>query len=243
MAEITGRIHSIETGGMVDGPGLRFVVFLQGCPLRCLYCHNPDTWNRSGGREMASGEIVAEAAKYRTWMEASGGGITLTGGEPLYQPGFTLDIIRRAHGAGLTVALDTSGFAPLGKAKECLDEADLILLDIKATSPLLHKKVTGVDQGLVWETLDYLESIGKPLWIRHVVVPGLTDGEEHLSSLLKVVKSLSCLEKLELLPFHKMGEDKWREEGIPYSLTDTPVPAESFMSELRERFSREGIPL
>jgi pyruvate formate lyase activating enzyme len=243
MAEVSGRIHSIETGGMVDGPGLRFVVFLQGCPLRCQYCHNPDTWKKSGGRETTSSEIVWEACKYRTWMETSGGGITLTGGEPLFQPEFTLDIIRKAHEKGLHVALDTSGFAPAAKARACLEEADLILLDIKAASPLLHKRVTGVESHPIRDNLEFLKRIGKPLWIRHVVVPGLTDEEKDLDALLELVKSIPSLEKLELLPFYKMGEDKWKEEGIPYSLTDTPVPAKEFMSDLRERFSREGIPL
>ena len=243
MTAVKGRIHSIETGGMVDGPGLRFVVFLQGCPLRCLYCHNPDTWKRERGREVTSEEIVAEAWKYRTWMDASGGGITLSGGEPLFQPDFVLDIIRRAHRKKMTVALDTSGHAALEDVKPCLDEADLILLDIKAVNPDLHKKVTGFFPEKVRETLGYLKGIKKDLWIRHVVVPGLTDSGESLEELLGLLKDTPSLKKFELLPFHKMGEEKWEQEGVSYKLGDTPVPSREFMESVRRRFISAGIPM
>ena len=171
MEPVNGRIHSLESCGMVDGPGLRFVAFLQGCPLRCLYCHNPDSWNPRGGLQMSSLELVEEAWQYRTWMNSSGGGITLSGGEPLYQPEFVLDIIRRAHKKGMTVALDTSGFGCLEKTRECLDEADLILLDIKSPLPEAHKNLTGIRADQPRATLEYLKAIEKPLWIRHVVVP------------------------------------------------------------------------
>ncbi len=243
MTAVKGRIHSIETGGMVDGPGLRFVVFLQGCPLRCLYCHNPDTWKRGGGREVSSEEIVSEAWKYRTWMDASGGGITLSGGDPLFQPEFTLDIIRRAHKKKMAVALDTAGHASLEAVRECLDEADLILLDIKAASAGLNKRVTGQLPDRNREILDYLKKINKDMWIRHVVVPGLTDGEEDLNALLSLLKEIPSLKRFELLPFHKMGEEKWGQEGLPYRLGDTPIPSREFMEITRRRFIEAGIPM
>ena len=243
MNPVIGRIHLLESCGMVDGPGLRFVAFLQGCPLRCLYCHNPDSWKPKGGREMSSEDLVEEAWKYRTWMKASGGGITLSGGEPLFQPEFTLDVIRRAHKKGMTVALDTSGYGNLKKTKDCLDEADLILLDVKTALTAAHKGLTGIDADQPRATLDYLKSIGKPLWIRHVVVPGLTDGEESLRALKDLLMDIPSLEKFEFLPFHKMGEEKWAQEGIPYKLTDTPSPSKAFIEKIWREFSDAGIPM
>ena len=243
MAAITGRIHSLETCGMVDGPGLRFVAFLQGCPLRCLYCHNPDSWRPDRGTEMTSEEVVNEAWKYRTWMKTSGGGITLSGGEPLFQPDFTLDIIRRAHKKGLTIALDTSGCVSLSKTKDCLDEADLILLDIKTALPGRHKQLTGIEALQPQKTLEYLKEINKPLWVRHVVVPGLTDDSDSLSAMRELLLDLPSLEKFELLPFHKMGEEKWAQEGLRYSLTDTPAPGKDFMENIRTGFEKCGIPM
>ena len=232
MEALTGRIHLLESCGMVDGPGLRFVAFLQGCPLRCLYCHNPDSWKPKGGREMTSEELVEEAWKYRTWMRSSGGGITLSGGEPLFQSEFTLDVIRRAHKKGMTVALDTSGFGKLEKIQSCLDEADLILMDVKTALAEKHQGLTGVPADQPLKTLEYLKSINKPLWIRHVVVPGLTDSEESLQALKELLLKIPSLEKFEFLPFHKMGEEKWAQEGLKYNLTETPSPENEFMNRI-----------
>ncbi len=243
MEPVKGRIHLLESCGMVDGPGLRFVAFLQGCPLRCLYCHNPDSWRPRGGREMSSEELVEEAWKYRTWMQASGGGITLSGGEPLYQPEFTLDVIRRARKKGMTVALDTSGYGKLERTRDCLDEADLILLDIKTALPSQHKGLTGHPADQMRTTLDYLKSIAKPMWIRHVVVPGLTDGTESLEALKTLLLDVPSLERFEFLPFHKMGEDKWIQEGLSYTLTETPSPSRAFIETLWREFADAGIPM
>lgn len=238
-----GRVHSFESCGMVDGPGLRFVVFLQGCPLRCRFCHNPDSWKFSGGSEMTALEVVREAAKYRNWMQTSGGGITLSGGEPLSQAEFTLDIIRRAHRKKMHVALDTSGYGNLEKIKSCLDEADLIIMDIKTANTLHHETVTGVSAALPRQTLDYLREIKKPLWIRHVLVPGLTDNSKDLESLLTLLKTIPSLERFEFLPFHKMGEEKWEEVGQEYTLKETQTPDQVFVEGWVERFRREGIPV
>lgn len=192
---------------------------------------------------MDAQELVDEAWKYRSWMQASGGGITLSGGEPLFQPDFVLDIIRRAHKKGMTVALDTSGFGRLQDTQACLDEADLILLDIKTPLENEHKNLTGIRADQPRATLEYLKNINKPLWVRHVVVPGLTDSRESLDALKAILLNIPSMEKFEFLPFHKMGEEKWAEEGVDYSLTDTPQPDKSFMDGIREEFAKAGIPL
>lgn len=243
MEPIKGRIHSLETCGMVDGPGLRFVAFLQGCPLRCRYCHNPDSWNYRDGREMTAVELVEEAARYSTWMKTSGGGITLSGGEPLQQPEFTLEVIRLAHERKMTVALDTSGYGPLFRIRQCLEEADLILLDIKAALPEEYRALTGVSADQPLATLEFLKEIGKPLWIRHVVVPGLTDHRKNLDALKELLQGIPSLEKLEFLPFHKMGEEKWAQLGKAYSLKDTQPPSAEFMEKLQEEFALAGFPM
>ncbi|MDC7124661.1 MAG: pyruvate formate-lyase-activating protein [Spirochaetales bacterium] len=243
MQAVTGRIHSIETCGMVDGPGLRFVVFLQGCPLRCRYCHNPDTWNCDGGKITSSEEIVNEALKYKTWMETSGGGITLSGGEPLFQPEFAENIIDRAHKKGISVALDTSGFGNLSKTSNCLDKADLIILDIKTALPDEYKKLTGVSSEKTLTTLEYLKKIKKPLWIRHVLVPGLTDDIAQLTALKNLLLDIPTLEKFEFLPFHKMGEQKWEQLEYNYTLTNTKPPKPDFVSKITKDFSLAGIPV
>ena len=240
---ITGKIHSLETCGMVDGPGIRFVAFLQGCPLRCLYCHNPDSWLPVGGREMTSEDLVSEAWKYHSWMKASGGGITLSGGEPLFQPGFVLDVIRKAHRKALHVALDTSGFGAISRIRECLDEADLIILDIKTPLPDFHRELTGVPADQPLATLAYLKEIKKPLWIRHVIVPGLTDSEKSLRALKKLLKDIPSLEKFEFLPFHKMGEEKWTEVDTDYKLGSTNAPAKEFIDRICREFADAGIPM
>ncbi len=241
MAEpVKGRIHSYETCGMVDGPGLRFVLFLQGCPLRCLYCHNPDSWSARGGREMNSQEVVNEVLKYRSWMEASGGGLTLSGGEALFQPDFARDILIRCARKGIHTVLDTAGYGKLERIAPVLDAADLVILDIKSVNEEVHKKVTGVSGAVPLETLNYLQETGKPLWIRHVVVPGLTDDRRDLAALKGMLLGLKNLERVELLPFHKMGEEKW----LPgrYTLENTPIPEADFMKALCSEFREAGLP-
>jgi len=225
---------------MVDGPGLRFIVFLQGCPLRCLYCHNPDSWSPKGGRLVSSQQVVAEALKYKSWM-TGGGGLTISGGEPLLQPEFTLAILEEGKRKKLHTALDTSGFGPLHKTKPALEAADLILLDLKTANPDLHKRLTGVEQRQIQPALDYLVEINKPLWVRHVLVPGLTDGMDDLKMLRDKLLELPNLQRFELLPFHKMGEEKWAAEGLNYTLGDTPAPLPEEWKRAAALFQEAGL--
>lgn len=240
---VTGRIHSFESCGMVDGPGLRFVAFLQGCPLRCLYCHNPDSWRFGAGREISSEELVREAWKYRQWHVSSGGGMTLSGGEPLAQPDFVRDVIARAHKKNIHVAIDTSGFGSPDAVRPCLDAADLVILDVKTADAALHKSLTGVPAAAPMATMNYLKETGKPMWVRHVLVPGLTDNSDHLDALKNMLAGFTNLQRFELLPFHKMGEEKWEQEGLNYTLSDTPAPDAAEVDRIRRLFQDAGIPV
>lgn len=217
---MTGRIHSIESFGTVDGPGIRFVAFMQGCPLRCLYCHNPDTWDPKGNcqYEMTPKELCDEAIRYRNFIKK--GGVTLSGGEPLMQSDFVKEYFRLCKEQGLHTALDTSGFYCTPKALEALRYTDLVLLDIKTMNPVLYPRLTGVPQENNLKFLDILQERDIKTWIRHVVVPGLTDQEEWLCSLKEHISKYSVVEKTEILPYHTLGVFKYKELGIPYSLED-----------------------
>jgi pyruvate formate lyase activating enzyme len=221
----TGRVHSTESCGTVDGPGIRFVVFLQGCPLRCGYCHNADTWKFGEGRETTVDALLAEARRYRSYMRYSGGGLTLSGGEPLYQPGFAAALLAACRREGIHTALDTSGYASWETARPVVEQADLVLLDLKCVDPEAHKALTGVELPRILEFARQLAAIGKKAWVRHVLVPGVTDGEERLTKLGELVAQLGHVEVLELLPFHKLGEYKWKELGHACPLAPVPVPS------------------
>lgn len=236
-----GKIHSIETCGTVDGPGLRTVIFLQGCPLRCIYCHNPDTWLLKDGKTESSDNIIKEVTKYRSYIKFSGGGITLSGGEPLMQPDFATDIILKCKKENIHTAIDTSGCIYNDKTKKLLKETDLILLDIKAADEETYKQITSHEIDSLKQTIAYINDINKPLWVRHVVVPGITDSDKHLNNMLKLLKSLSSLEKLELLPFHKMGEYKWENSHIKYTLDTVLPPEKTKMDKISAFFAKNGI--
>ena len=241
-SSVKGYVHSIETLGAVDGPGLRFVLFLQGCPLRCKFCHNPDTWRFEGGEEYTIDEMVRKILRYRTYIAS--GGVTISGGEPLHQAEFVLAMIRALHEEGIHVAIDTSGIYCEGTALEAAKEADLILLDIKSFDPAKAKALTGFTTDHAWQLLRARQEAGKPVWIRHVLVPGITlidknpeggefENEEEWrtanTELIEGLRSLneySCIERIDLLPFHKMGEFKYEELKLPYELTDTQEPSE-----------------
>lgn len=240
---VTGRIHSVETGGMVDGPGIRFVLFTQGCPLRCQYCHNPDTWKAGGGREVTAGEIMEQAMKYRRFMETSGGGMTITGGEPLLQPDFTAALLKEGRKGGIHMAVDTSGFGSEKAREKVLPLADLVLLDIKSIKPDRFKEVAGVARESTMASLELLARESVPVWIRHVVVPGLTDSEEEAQALARALLPYPNIQRVELLPFHKMGEFKWKELGLEYRLGETPVPTKGLMDRLGKLFREKGLPL
>ena len=241
MAEIRGRIHSLESFGAVDGPGLRCVLFLQGCPLRCLYCHNPDTWDPDGGREVSAAEIVREIAEYRNFIRT--GGVTLSGGEPLLQATFAREVLRLCRQEGFHTALDTAGSVTLAVAEPVLAESDLVLLDIKAADPALCRELTGNDGANARALLRFCEATGKPVWIRHVLVPGVTLVRDRLEMLAERIGGRRCVEKVELLPFHKLGQYKYRELGIPFPLAETPEPAAEELEMAREPFLLRNLPL
>lgn len=236
---VTGRIHSVESFGTLDGPGIRYVLFLQGCGLRCMYCHNPDTWQLGGGKAMDSDEVISDILAYKNFI--SNGGVTLSGGEPLLQPEFAQDILHKCAKHGIHTALDTAGAVPLSVSKPALDAADLILLDIKALDNDLCMQLTGRGNKDTLNTLSYLETRHKPVWLRHVLVPGFTLDQKLMETLADYLTHFSCIELTELLPFHKMGEYKWKELRLPYALTDTLPPDKESLIMAREIFEAKKL--
>lgn len=226
-----GYIHSIETFGTVDGPGVRFVVFFQGCPMRCQYCHNPDTWNMHDGMRMSVDEIIKRYERNQSFYKT--GGITATGGEPLYQIDFLTELFSKAKEMNIHTCLDTSGILfPIEKEKEfpevsmkkmddLLAVTDLVMLDIKHIDDASHQKLTKHSNKAILLFAKYLDQIHKSVWIRHVVVPGITFDEFELKSLGKFLATLSNIEKIDVLPYHAMGKVKYENLGIEYPLADT----------------------
>jgi len=221
----TGNIHSLESCGTVDGPGIRFVVFLQGCPLRCQYCHNPDTWKIGDGRQMTVAELMKEIIKYKSYMRFSGGGVTITGGEPLMQLDFVFELLAACKKEGIHTAIDTSGYVFNDRAKKIIKAVDLVLLDIKHADPDQYNVITKGHLAPTLAFLDYLGQIKKPVWIRYVLVPRLSDQPQAIEKLAVLLSGYNNIERIELLPFHKMGEYKWASMGYDYKLTDTPEPS------------------
>lgn len=243
MEQLTGRIHSFESCGTVDGPGIRFVVFLQGCPLRCQYCHNADTWDPEEGKLSTVEEIVKEIVKYKSYMRFSGGGVTLTGGEPLMQPDFVREIFTECRRQGIHTALDTSGFLFHDKAKAVLEKTDLVLLDIKNFNPERYHKLTGAFLEPTLAFLSYTRERNIPVWVRYVLVPGLTDNLEDIEAMALFLQDYPNVEKIELLPFHKMGEYKWEERGLAYQLKEAKEPKEELLKKVRFLLEKSGKPV
>ncbi|HOM59714.1 MAG TPA: pyruvate formate-lyase-activating protein [Kiritimatiellia bacterium] len=237
--QVTGRIHSIESFGTLDGPGIRYVLFLQGCPLRCLYCHNPDAGDCEAGRVITAGEALADILTYRAFIAR--GGVTLSGGEPLLQPEFVCALLEGCREQCLHTALDTSGAIPLSISRAALDRADLILLDVKAIDDDLCRTLTGRGNRETLATLEYCEAAGREVWVRHVLVPGYTLDPAHLTRLADHLLRYACIRKVELLPFHKMGEYKWEALQRPYRLSDTPPPTEEEVQAARAIFEQRGL--
>lgn len=235
-----GFVHHTESFGAVDGPGIRYVFFLQGCSMRCQYCHNPDAIPACGGARWTAGQVAAEAARYRNFIK--GGGVTFSGGEPLLQAEFVRAASVLLHREGLHVAIDTAGAEPLEKTKAAIDEADLLLLDIKAIAPAMSKRLTGRDNANTFKTLDHCESIGKPVWIRHVLLHGYTLDDRQLALLAQKLRSYTCIQRVELLPFHKLGEPKWDNLGWAYKLRDTPATTRAEVEHAKEVLQRNGCP-
>ncbi len=236
-----GYIHSIVTGGTVDGPGMRFVIFTTGCPLRCLYCHNPDTRNLKDGKLTSADELVAEAARYADFMKRTGGGVTVSGGEPLFQQDFVTEIFKGCKARGFHTALDTSGYLGKMVKKELLDVTDLVLLDIKSFDPETYRKVTGLNLKPTLDFAELLARAGKKMWVRCVIVPDLTDDLETLEKLADYLARLGNVEKVEVLPFHKMGEAKWKALGYEYKLADTQPPSPDLIEKIRAIFTGRGL--
>ncbi len=235
---IVGKIHSLESFGTVDGPGIRFVTFLQGCPLRCLYCHNPDTWQCDAPvkYEWTPEQLLEEVLRYKNFIAK--GGVTLTGGEPLMQADFCREFFRLCREAGIHTAIDTAGSIVNEKTLSVLDHTDLVLLDIKALQPDLCRKMCGSDGRNTLRFLDELQERGTEVWIRHVVVPGLTDDERLLDELVEYLKPYSVVRKIEWLPYHTMGVFKYHDLGLEYPLEGIgPLPAERIKA-IRERYAQ-----
>ena len=222
-------IHSIETFGSVDGPGVRFLVFLSGCNLRCKYCHNPDTWSRPAAMEMSADEVLAKALRYREYWGAEGG-ITVSGGEPLLQLEFLTELFEKAKQKGVNTCIDTAA-GPFtreepwfGKFRKLMDLTDLLLLDLKHIDSAAHKALTGADNANVLDCAKYLSEIGKPVWIRHVLVPGINSDEPSLAKLSAFIRTLANVKRVEVLPYHTLGVPKWKSLGLPYTFENIMSP-------------------
>lgn len=243
MSETVGRIHSVESCGTVDGPGIRFVAFMQGCPLRCQFCHNPDTWDTTKGTNYTTDALMKEIVKYKSYMKFSGGGVTFTGGEPLLQGDFILEMVKLCKAEGISVAIDTSGFIWNEKVREILEYVDIVLLDIKNYDPIVYENVTGVSLAPTLDFLIYLREKGINTWIRYVLVPKLTDNLESVKELSDYLKDFPNITKIELLGFHKMGEYKWKEMGLEYQLSDTPEPTKELLLKAKTILETSGKPI
>ena len=238
---VSGSVHSWDISTGVDGPGTRFVVFTQGCPLRCLYCHNPETWRMREGRRTDSDAVVREAAKYVPFIASSGGGATVSGGEPLLQPRFTAALLRGFQDLGLHTALDTSGFLGAKADNGLLDATDLVLLDIKSWDAALYRRLTGA---VLHPTLAFarrLADLGKPVHLRFVLVPGLTDDPANVEGVARFASSLGNIRRVDVLPFHSLGQSKYRTLGLPFPLAGTPTPTAAQTAAARAYFAAAGL--
>jgi len=238
---VIGYVHSWEVGSTVDGPGLRFVGFLTGCLLRCQYCHNPDTWHRSNGQPVSVARSMRQISKYAQVLKISKGGITLSGGEPMLQRAFVMQIFRRCKQLGLHTCLDTSGRLGDRFTDQELMEIDLNLLDIKSGDPEIYEKVT---RQPLQPTLDYahrLSVLGRPMWIRYVLVPGLTDGHDNVAKVADICAGLESVERVEILRFHQMGHDKWQKLGLEYPLETVEPPDAELTERVRGQFRSRGL--
>lgn len=215
---IKGRIHSIESMGLVDGPGIRTVVFIQGCKLRCAYCHNPDTWNLNSGIEVTPEEVIKKILRFKPYFSRSGGGVTFSGGDPLVQPEFLLEMLKLCKANGIHTAIDTAGYGD-GNYDEILKYTDLVLLDIKHINSDGYVVLTGRDTKDVNTFLEALRRSKTRVWVRHVVVPGYTDTEDHMKKIAEIITNeVPNVDKIELLPYHVLGVNKYEKLGISYRL-------------------------
>lgn len=238
--DVIGRIHSFESFGTVDGPGIRFVVFMQGCEFRCLYCHNPDTQDLNGGTyELSPKQVFERMKKYRNFYKS--GGVTVSGGEPLLQSTFVKEFLQLCREAGMHTAIDTAGWYLTEEVKDALDAVDLVLMDIKCIDPDIHQSLTGRPLEPTLLFAQYLAQQGIPVWVRYVLVPGITDWEDLIERHADFVASLKNVELVEILPFHKLGTAKYEKLGRPYPLQDTAAPSPDQIQRAREIYLSRGL--
>ena len=241
LSQVTGSVHSWDLSTGVNGPGTRFVVFTAGCPLRCVYCHNPDTWFGRSGQRMSAADVLAEAARYRRFIGAAGGGLTVSGGEPLLQPAFTHAVLAGAKDLGLHTALDTSGYLGVRADDELLDAADLVLLDIKSFDPAIAQRVTGRNIAPTLAFARRLADRHQPVWVRFVLVPGWTDDRGDIAALARFTASLGNVERVDVLPFHTLGAAKYAALGLDYPCAGVAPPTAGQISQARAAFTAVGL--
>ena len=239
---LTGSVHSFDISTGVDGPGTRFVAFLAGCPLRCQYCHSPDTWYRRSGQPTTVDDLATEIRRYERFIKVAGGGVTISGGEPLQQPAFTREVLRRCKDMRLHTALDTSGFLGDRADDALLDATDLVLLDIKSGDPATYRKVTRT--GRLTPTVRFAHRLadrGTPIWVRFVLVPGLTDDPANVDAVARIAAGVPTVERVEVLPFHRLGAVKYAALGLPFPLAGTPPPDTALLDRVRAQFRGHGL--
>lgn len=239
--KIKTRVHSIETFGAVDGPGIRFVLFLQGCHLRCLYCHNPDSWNLHGGNEVSLKNILNNIMAYKKFYKQ--GGVTISGGEPLLHYEFLYELLCALNILGFHSAIDTNGFIDLKYSKNCIQEASMLLLDIKEVDNDDCIKLTEYGNENSLKTLKYCDSIKKCVWIRYVCVPNYTLSDEKIHKLAKIIKPYSCVQKVQLIPFHQLGAYKYEQLNIEYKLKDMSTPSVEEMQKANDILKQYNLPI
>ena len=229
------KVHSVESFGTVDGPGIRFVLFLQGCHLQCKYCHNRDTWDINGGNYKSLDDIFKKILRYKNYIMPSGGGVTVTGGEPLLQVNFLIELFSKLKEVGINTCIDTSGMITLtDDIKKVLSLTDLVLLDIKHIDDEKCKKLTGFSNKRELEFAKYLSDNNIPMWIREVIVPGITDNPDDLVKFKEFIATLKTVQKIELLPYHSMGKYKWEKLGLKYELEEVPEATEEDIKKAKE---------
>ena len=237
----TGWVHSWDLSTGVDGPGTRLVVFVSACPLRCRYCQNPDTWIRHDGTPTPAEDLAALMARYRPFIGAAGGGFTASGGEPLQQPRFTRRLLQAARATGLHTALDTSGFLGRHADDALLDATDLVLLDVKAGTDATHRALTGRPLGPALEFAGRLAARGQRVWLRYVLVPGFTDAPDEVDRVAELAARMGVVDRVDVLPFHRLGAPKFARLGRRFELADTPTPSPELVLVTRARFADHGL--
>jgi len=236
-----GFLHSFTTGSAVDGPGIRVVAWTTGCQFRCLYCHNPDTWNLNNGIPVTLERATEELSKYRHGLKTMSGGFTLSGGEPLMQDRFAIKLLSAAHAMGIHTALDTNGSLGNRVTDGELDCINLVLLDIKCWNLDVHQRLTGTELSPVLEFARRLASRHRPVWLRYVLVPGLTDNPSEIAQLAKFAAALGNVERVDILPFHQLGQFKWKELKLNYELDAVQPPSPEIVAMASEKFRTQGL--